>query len=76
MEEDEQLKVLMAGLRGSNLDNADFAGKNVKMNLVEVSVVVALLLVGWYPHGSGLSRAAWAAAAAAVQLAGLWYCWG
>jgi aarF domain-containing kinase len=34
MEEDEQLKVLMAGFRGSNLDESDFASSNVRMRLV------------------------------------------
>lgn len=36
MEEDENLKVLMASLRGSNLSDADFADSNVQMRLVEV----------------------------------------
>lgn len=34
MEQDEQLKVLMAGFRGSNLDESDFASANVRMRLV------------------------------------------
>jgi aarF domain-containing kinase len=34
MEQDEQLKVLMAGFRGSNLDESDFANANVRMRLV------------------------------------------
>jgi hypothetical protein len=34
MEQDEQLKVLMAGFRGSNLDESDFASANVTMRLV------------------------------------------
>lgn len=38
MEQDEQLRVLMAGFRGTNLDAADFADKNVKMNLVEMTM--------------------------------------
>jgi len=37
MEKDEQLSVLMAGLRGANIDNSDFAGADVKMSLVEVT---------------------------------------
>ncbi|KAL6749542.1 ABC1 family-domain-containing protein [Haematococcus lacustris] len=36
LEEDEQLKVLMAGLRGSKADTSDFAGASVQMKLVEV----------------------------------------
>jgi aarF domain-containing kinase len=36
MEEDENLKVLMASLRGQNLSDADFADSNVKMRLVQV----------------------------------------
>jgi aarF domain-containing kinase len=35
MEEDEQLRVLMAGFRGSNLNEDDFAGKDVRMELIE-----------------------------------------
>ena len=37
MEEDEQLSVLMASLRGSNLSAADFAESGVQMRLVDVS---------------------------------------
>ncbi|MEW5317018.1 MAG: hypothetical protein WDW38_008351 [Sanguina aurantia] len=36
MEEDEQMKVIMAGFRGSNLDESDFALNSVKMTLVEM----------------------------------------
>ena len=36
MESDDQLKSLMAGLRGSNIDESDFADAGVVMNLVEV----------------------------------------
>jgi aarF domain-containing kinase len=32
--ENEQLKVLMAGFRGQNLDESDFANANVRMQLV------------------------------------------
>ena len=32
--EDERLKALMAGLRGSNINDSDFAGSGVRMNLV------------------------------------------
>ena len=37
MAEDEQLGVLMAGLRGSNMDESDFADDSVVMQLVEVA---------------------------------------
>ncbi|PSC74356.1 putative aarF domain-containing kinase chloroplastic [Micractinium conductrix] len=37
MEEDEQLRVLMNSLRGSNLSDADFADAGVQMRLVDVS---------------------------------------
>ena len=37
LEEDKQLASLMAGLRGSNLDDSDFADSSVIMQLVEVS---------------------------------------
>jgi aarF domain-containing kinase len=37
MEEDENLKVLMASLRGQNLSDADFADENVQMRLVVVN---------------------------------------
>lgn len=36
MEEDEQLSVLMAGLRGSNISNVDFASESTTMRLIEV----------------------------------------
>eukprot|EP00198_Chlamydomonas_reinhardtii_P009358 XP_001698695.1 ABC1/COQ8 ser/thr kinase [Chlamydomonas reinhardtii] len=35
MEEDEQLRVLMAGFRGANLNEDDFANSNVRMELIE-----------------------------------------
>ena len=35
MEDDEQLKSLMAGLRGANIDSSDFASANVNMQLLE-----------------------------------------
>ena len=38
MEEDENLKVLMASLRGQNLSDADFADESVQMRLVEVDM--------------------------------------
>jgi aarF domain-containing kinase len=37
MEENEQLSVLMAGLRGSNMNDEDFADQNVVMQLINVS---------------------------------------
>ena len=37
MEEDKQLGILMAGLRGSNMDESDFADDSVVMQLVEVA---------------------------------------
>jgi hypothetical protein len=36
MEEDEQVRVLMAGFRGSNLDASDFAASDVTMRLVDL----------------------------------------
>ena len=36
IEEDSQVASLMAGLRGSNIDDSDFADTNVVMRLVEV----------------------------------------
>ncbi len=36
LEENEDLRVLMAGLRGSNLNTDDFAADDVTMQLVEV----------------------------------------
>ena len=35
LEEDEQLKSLVAGLRGANIDSSDFASANVNMQLLE-----------------------------------------
>lgn len=37
LEEDEDLAVLMAGLRGSNIDESDFATEGLQMKLVSVS---------------------------------------
>ncbi len=37
MEENEQLSVLMAGLRGSNMNDEDFADQDVVMQLISVS---------------------------------------
>ncbi len=37
MEEDEQLRSLMAGLRGANIDSSDFASASVSMQLLEVA---------------------------------------
>lgn len=36
LESDEQLASLMAGLRGSNLNDSDYAEEGVTMSLVEV----------------------------------------
>jgi aarF domain-containing kinase len=36
MEEDEQLAILMRGLRGQNLRDSQFADENVTLRLVEV----------------------------------------
>ncbi len=36
IEEDSQVASLMAGLRGANIDDSDFADRNVVMRLVEV----------------------------------------
>ena len=38
MEEDEQLSILMRGLRGQNLSDSQFADENVTLRLVEVSL--------------------------------------
>ncbi len=38
LESDEQLKILMAGLRGSNLNDSDYAEEGVNMVMVEVSL--------------------------------------
>ena len=39
MEEDEDLNTLMAGLRGSNIDDSDFAADGVQMKVVDMSKV-------------------------------------
>ena len=36
LEGDEQLRTLMAGLRGANIDDSDYAAEGVTMSLVEV----------------------------------------
>lgn len=36
MEENEELAVLMRGLRGQNLTDAQFAADNIQLRLVEV----------------------------------------
>jgi aarF domain-containing kinase len=36
MEQDEQLSALMAGFRGSNLNDADFASEGQRMAILEV----------------------------------------
>ena len=50
LEGDEQLRTLMAGLRGANIDDSDYAAEGVTMSLVEVPLL-ALLLLG---HGRSL----------------------
>jgi len=41
MEEDEDLNTLMAGLRGSNIDDSDFAADGVKMQVVDLEKLKA-----------------------------------
>lgn len=41
MEENEQLAILMRGLRGQNLRDAQFADDNVQLRLVEVCLLAA-----------------------------------
>jgi aarF domain-containing kinase len=36
MEEDEDLSILMAGLRGKNIDDSDFAADGVTMKVVDL----------------------------------------
>ena len=50
--EDERLKALMAGLRGSNINDSDFAGSGVRMNLVGDMQCQTLML---HHHGMLLS---------------------
>lgn len=38
MEENEQVAILMRGLRGQNLKDSQFADDNIKLRLVEVCV--------------------------------------
>lgn len=38
MEENEQLSILMKGLRGQNLRDSQFADDSVKLRLVEVTL--------------------------------------
>ena len=38
MEEDEQLSVLMRGLRGQNLNDSVFADDSIQLRLVEVRI--------------------------------------
>ena len=40
LESDEQLKILMAGLRGSNLNDSDYAEEGVNMVMVEVGILL------------------------------------
>lgn len=39
LEGDEQLRTLMAGLRGANIDDSDYAAEGVTMSLVEVCLL-------------------------------------
>ena len=41
MEEDEDLNTLMAGLRGTNIDDSDFAADGVKMRVVDLDKIKA-----------------------------------
>ena len=41
MEEDKDLNTLMAGLRGSNIDDSDFAADGVQMKVVDVDKFAA-----------------------------------
>ena len=43
LESDEQLRTLMAGLRGSNIDDSDYAADGVTMSLVEVPSPISFL---------------------------------
>lgn len=43
MEENEQVAILMRGLRGQNLKDSQFADDNIKLRLVEVCVQHLLL---------------------------------
>lgn len=39
MEEDEQLSILMRGLRGQNLSDSQFAENDIQIRLVEVYII-------------------------------------
>ena len=41
MEEDEDLNTLMAGLRGTNIDDSDFAADGVQMRVVDLESIKA-----------------------------------
>lgn len=43
MEEDEQLSVLMRGLRGQNLNDSVFADDSIQLRLVEVTILKIIL---------------------------------
>lgn len=51
LEADDQLKSLVAGLRGSNLNDSDYAEEGVTMSLVEVSALCKTC-----PHVRGQRR--------------------
>lgn len=40
MEENEQVAILMRGLRGQNLSDSQFADENIQLRLVEVCVLL------------------------------------
>lgn len=46
IEEDEDLSVFMAGLRGTNIDDSDFAGEGVSMMLVTVRPAITPRIAG------------------------------
>jgi hypothetical protein len=48
MEEDEQLSILMRGLRGQNLRDSQFADENVRLRLVEVFFFIISLSLSLY----------------------------
>lgn len=48
MEEDEQLAILMRGLRGQNLSDSQFADDNIQLRLVEVCVQRSVGLCCFY----------------------------
>lgn len=48
MEENEQVAILMRGLRGQNLSDSQFADENIQLRLVEVCVLLWLVIcISW-----------------------------